>query len=375
MTSLLTSEMGNTDKIVLYINECKRMGINVFPPDINESFAKFTVVGKEIRFGLAAVKNVGTQAINSITVIRVEQGAFRSLYDFCEKVDLRVVNRRVIESLIKCGAFDSLGAKRSQFMAVVDHALEMAQLNQADKDKGQISFFSMLEEEDSFRANFEQLPDIAEWPENTLLANEKEILGFYVTGHPLASYEKVIHTYASGSSAGLSKRKDGEEVNLGGIIVAIKRIVTKKGERMAFVRLEDLEGVCEIVVFPGVFGKSKELLNVDSLIFVKGRVDMRGDKPKVISLEMFPLNEVKKRMTREIHVTVRLPGLEEDILPRLRKIFLSYQGDCQIFLHLIDSDKTKTVVQAGENLRSSPSPKLVKEVESLLGEKTVTFVS
>ena len=375
MASLLTSEMGNTDKIVLYINECKRMEINVFPPDINESFSKFTVVGKEIRFGLAAIKNVGTHAINSIIEIRNKEGKFKSLHDFCEKVDLRVVNRRVTESLIKCGAFDSLGAKRSQLMAVADHALEMAQLNQADKEKGQISFFSAFEGDDSFRTNFEQLPDIAEWPENTLLANEKEILGFYVTGHPLASFEEVIHTYASISSAGLSNRKDGEEVSLGGIIVAIKRIITKKGERMAFVRLEDLEGVCEIVVFPKAFAKANALLNVDNLIFVKGHVDMRGEKPKVISAEIFPLDEVKERMTKEIHVTIRLPGLEEELLTQLKKIFLSYQGNCQVFLHFIDGDKEKTVVRAGKNIRVSPSPKMVKEIEALLGEKAVIFVS
>ncbi len=375
MASLLTSEKDNTDKVVVYINECKRMGINVLPPDINESFSNFTVVGKEIRFGLAAIKNVGVQAIGSITETRDKEEPFRSLYDFCEKVDLRVVNRRVIESLIKCGAFDSFGAKRSQIMAVLDHALEIAQLNQADKVKGQISFFPIFESEESFRSNFEDLPDIAEWPENTLLAYEKEILGFYVTGHPLASFEDVIRTYGSTSSAGLSNLKDGEEADLGGIIVAIKRIVTRKGERMAFVTLEDLDGICEVVVFPGAFEKSKEILKIDNLIFVKGRLDLRGEKPKLISVDIFPLTEVKERMTREVHVTVRLPGLEEEMLLRLKKIFLSHQGNCQVFLHLIDSDKKETVVAAGKNIASSATPELVRHIESLIGEKTVSFIS
>lgn len=373
MASLLTSEMTNTDKIVAYINESKRMGIDILPPDINESFAKFTVVGDKIRFGLAAVKNVGTQAINSITETRIKDGSFRSLYDFCEKVDLRVVNRRVIESLIKCGSFDSFGAKRSQLMAVLDHALEMAQLNQADKEKGQISFFPIFENEETFRANFEELPDIPEWPENTLLACEKEMLGFYVTGHPLASFENVIRTYASSSSAGLSNLKDGGEVNLGGIIVSIKKVITKKGERMAFVGLEDLEGVCEVVVFPGVFEKSHALLKRDNLIFVKGRLDLRGEKPKVISAELFPLNEVRAKMTREIHVTIRMPGLEEEILQRLKKIFLSYKGDCQVFLHLKDTDKSEVVVSAGKDITSRPSPELVRQIESFLGENSVNF--
>lgn len=375
MASLLTSEMANTDKIVVYINECKRMGINVLPPDVNESFAKFTVVGDEIRFGLAAVKNVGTQAINSITETRLKEGPFKSLHDFCEKVDLRVVNRRVVESLIKCGAFDSLGVRRSQLMAVIDHALEMAQLNQADKEKGQISFLPIFESEEKFRADLEELPDIPEWPENTLLAYEKEMLGFYVTGHPLAGFSEEIHTYASASTTDLPNMKDGEEVNLGGIIVAIKRIVTKKGERMAFVSFEDLEGMCEVIVFPGVFEKVKGILKIDNLIFVKGRLDLRGEKPKVISVDIFPLAEVKEKMTREIHVTVRLPGLEEEMLLRLKKIFLSHQGDCPIFLHLIDSDKKEIVVAAGRNIRSRANPELLRQIEGLLGENAVSFTS
>ncbi len=200
-------------------------------------------------------------------------------------------------------------------------------------------------------------------------------MGFYVTGHPLARFEDILHTYASTSSARLANCKDGEEANLGGIITSIKRIVTKKGERMAFLSLEDLDGFCEVVVFPALFEKSKAWLNIDKLIFVKGRIDLRGEKPKVIGGDLFPLNEVRERMTKEIHITIHLPGLEDDTMMRLKKILLSSQGPCQVYGHFIDGHKSETVILAGKDIRSAPTPEMVRQIEALLGEKSVTFSS
>jgi DNA polymerase-3 subunit alpha len=259
-------------------------------------------------------------------------------------------------------------------MAVLDQAMQMGQLSQADRAQGQASFFPIFDEGEKFKTS-SGLPELAEWPENTLLAYEKETLGFYVTGHPLARYEELLRTYASTSSARLASCKDGEEVNLGGIITTIKRIITRKGERMAFLSLEDLEGFGEVVIFPSLFEKVKDRLKVDNLIFVKGRIDLRGEKPKIIGGDLFPLNEVRERMTREIHITIHLPGLEDDILMRLKKILLSSQGTCQVYCHFIDGNKKEAVLMAGKDIRPAPTAEMIRQIESLLGEKSVAFSS
>ncbi|HWT81819.1 MAG TPA: DNA polymerase III subunit alpha, partial [Candidatus Methylomirabilis sp.] len=195
MAALLTSEMADTDKIVKYIEECRAMGIEVMPPDVNESSNDFTVVGDKIRFGLVAVKNVGEAAIQSILNTRRERGRFRDLFDFCERADLRLVNKRVIESLIKCGAFDSLGARRSQLVSVVDKAMEAAASTQRDRAHGQVSLLDVLSSTGGVRRNPPSLPDLPEWDRSQLLAGEKETLGFYITGHPLAEYRGLIAKY------------------------------------------------------------------------------------------------------------------------------------------------------------------------------------
>ncbi|MDD5496246.1 MAG: DNA polymerase III subunit alpha, partial [Candidatus Omnitrophica bacterium] len=240
MTALLTSEKDNLDKIATYINEAIRMGIKILPPDINESFADFTVVGDSIRFGLAAVKNVGEGAIDSIIVMRQKQGKFKSIYDFTQKVDPRLVNRKVIESLIKCGAMDSLGLFRSQLSVMIDKAVEVADTVHKDRVNGQMSFFDRFEDEDNFKKTFQDIPNIPEWPENQLLAHEKEMLGFYITKHPLARFEKLIKTYSTSVTSGLRNLRDGEEVLLGGIISKVKFTTTRKtNEKMAIMNVED----------------------------------------------------------------------------------------------------------------------------------------
>ncbi|MCD5390570.1 DNA polymerase III subunit alpha [candidate division NPL-UPA2 bacterium] len=291
MAALLTSEMGNTDKVVAYINECREMGIGVLPPDVNESYAQFTVVGNDIRFGLAAVKNVGEGAIQSIIESREKEGRFKSLYQFCEEVDLRLVNKRVIESLIKCGAFDSLRIRRSQLMAILDNAVAAAQDIQKARQKGQRTFFEDLEGEEDFKRDSLSIPDIPEWPENKLLSFEKGTIGFYVTGHPLAKYENLIRSFATATTAQLGNFPDGEGVTLGGIIGGIRKMMTRKGERMAFFNLEDLEGMVRVTVFPAVFEKFSSLLKDDAAVLVKGRVDLQHERLKITAGEIILLDE------------------------------------------------------------------------------------
>ena len=373
MAALLTSEMGNTDKVVIYINECREMGIKVLPPDVNESYARFTIVGQDIRFGLAAVKNVGEGAIRSIIAYREGKGPFKSLYQFCEEVDLRLVNKRVMESLIKCGAFDSLGLHRSMLMASVDKAVAAAQDVQKAREKGQRTFFEDFEAEKDFRADFQSVPSLPEWPESKLLAFEKETLGFYVTGHPLAEYESLIRSYATVTSVELPGLSDGEEVSLGGIINGAKQTVTRKGERMTFFNLEDLEGTVRVLVFPGrTFEKVSSLIIAGSLVLVRGRVDLREERPKLIASEIIPLPEVEERLAKAIHIKFMIEGLERQALADLKTLLLAYPGGCSVYLHLVGFGEKITALANGA-IRVRPNKEMVGRVKELLGEEAIYF--
>ena len=372
MAALLTSEMGNTDKVVAYINECREMGIRVLPPDVNESYAQFTVVDRDIRFGLAAVKNVGEGAIQSIIGSREKEGKFKSLYQFCEEVDLRLVNKRVIESLIKCGAFDSFSIRRSQLMAISDNAVAGAQDVQRARERGQKTFFEDFEAEKDFNLNSRAVPDMPEWPENKLLSFEKDTIGFYVTGHPLAKYENLIRSFATATTAQLGNFPDGEGVTLGGIIGGIRKMMTRKGERMAFFNLEDLEGMVRVTVFPTIFEKLNALLRHDSAVLVKGRVDLREERPKLTANEIIPLAEAEERLAKSVHIKLITTGLEKETLSNLRKILVSHSGGCPVYLHFITGEK-EVVISANGQLGVRPRTELVEQVKELVGEESIYF--
>lgn len=368
MTALLTSERTNTDKIALYITELNRMGIKILPPDVNESFANFTVVGPDIRFGLTAVKNVGAGAVDSIIKSRMKEDRFKSLYEFCERVDSRLVNRKVIESLIKCGAFDSLGFYRSQLAAILDKALEVAGGIQKDRMKGQFSFFDTFEDQDDFKKTFQEIPNIPEWHESQLLSFEKAMLGFYITRHPLTRFEKIIETYSTCPTTELANLRDGQEVTLGGIISKLKITTTKRtGEKMAILSLEDLNNTTEVLVFPSAFAKLSNHIRMDAIVFVKGKLSLREDEPKIMANEMIPLDEVTEKLTKAIHIKMVSPGLEEEALESLKKILTKYPGELPVYLDFLKPDKTSTEVLLGNDFRVAPNEKLITDIEDLLG--------
>jgi len=374
MTALLTSERDNIDKVALYINEALRMGIKILPPDVNESFANFTVVEKGVRFGLAAVKNVGQSAIDSIILSRTKHGKFKTIYDFTQRVDSRLVNRRVIESIIKCGAFDSLKAHRSQHLAILDKALEIAGGVQEDKLRGQYSFFDTFDMQESFQKTFQEIPDIPEWPENQLLSYEKEMLGFYITKHPLLRFEKLLKNYSSAPIVSLGTLKDGEEVRLGGIISKAKMTTTRKtGEKMAIITLEDLSGSMEALIFPRVFQKFSALLKVDSMVFITGRLSMRDDEPKLLADEIIPLEEVKSRLTKAILIKFSTPGLEKQLLTDLKSILARHRGKIPVLLNFEEPSGKRVSISAGRNYGVKVDNLLVNEIENLCGSESVRF--
>ena len=375
MTALLTSEKDNTDKIVQYTNEATRMGIKILPPSVNESFAKFTKTPEgSIRFGLFAVKNVGLGAIESILESRKTQGPFQSFLDFCERMDLRLVNRKVIESLIKCGALDGLHLYRSQLMAMLDQTLEAASRRQRDRQGGQLSFLDVFGES-HFGKGDPPPPPLKEWPETQRLAFERELLGFYVTGHPLSRYEKLLRVYSTPTSL-LQGCYDGEVVCVGGILSKVRLTTTKRlGEKMAILTLEDLEGSVEVLVFPSTFNKSYSAIKEGGIVFVKGRANLKEETPKLIAEDIVLAEEAKEKLTGSIILHLQTAALEESMVKELREILARYSGNIPLYLNFKSQNRKELRVLVNQSLFVSLTPAFEKEVERIAGEGVIEFTS
>jgi DNA polymerase-3 subunit alpha len=402
MAALLTSEMGDTDKIVQYIEECRAMGISVLPPDVNLSMAQFTVAEKTIRFGLVAIKNVGEAAIQSILKTREEKGPISSLTDFCRRVDLRLLNRRVIESLIKAGAFDSLGARRAQFLVGLGQAMEDGQRHQRDRQEGQASFFDMMNDAHSPPGAHSDapLPTIAEWDADQLLAYEKEVLGLYLSGHPLARFRHLAESFGVSPIDELGLKSDGARVTLFGHVTALKEITTKSGDRMAFVTIEDMGGSVELTVFPEPFRASAAILRAGPPVLVRGRLDGAAEVKKVLAEEIRSLDAVANgSATGGDGVTastvsseagfslddpfaessaptaqtcrIRIPagGDPRALLAAVKRYCTGHQGNVPLFLHLLLAGREVVVRAAGCSVW--PVPDLLEKVEALLGPGSI----
>jgi DNA polymerase-3 subunit alpha len=372
MASLLSSEMGNTPKLAIYIEECRRMGIPVLPPDVNLSQLKFTVVGGDIRFGLAAVKNAGENAIKAIIEERKRDGQFKSLFDFCTRVDGRMVNKRVVESLVKCGSFDTEGVARSRIFEVVDSALVQGQATQRDRQMGQSHLFDMDGEDEALGPV--RYPDVEPWTDFQQLANEKEVLGLFITGHPLAKRSKMMRALATTDSVGLLSCKDEDSIIIGGIVSKIKTHIPKrKKERMAFVAVEDMDGVFEVVVFSDLYGRVAEHLAEDSLIMVSGRVNYRDGEPKVIAEEVVPLDEAEEKFARACHIKLMSAGLEESSLEHLARIVSANEGRCKLFIHCEAPGTGEVIIESSLGKGLSPTLRAKEQVEGLMGEGSIWF--
>ncbi len=368
MTALLTSEKDNTDKLVEYIDEAARMKIKILPPDVNESLANFTMVSKDsIRFGLGAVKNVGRGAIDSIIEARKKYEHFKSLSEFCERIDLRLTNKKVIESLIKCGAFDNMGLKRSQMMAVLNRVMETAGVRQKEKALGQMLLFGEgIIKEDA--------PDIKEWPESQLLSFEKEILGFYITGHPLARHEKILREYSTAASNGLKELEDGSRIRFGGIINKVKQTITKRtGEKMAIMMMEDLEGRVEVLVFPASYKNVYRYIKTNLAVFIEGRLNLKEERPKIIAEDIVPIEEARARYTEAIAVDIISLGLERDILQDIRKVLEKHKGDTPVYLNLSTKRNGSYRILVDRHLFVTPSNEMISDLEEFVDQDHIIF--
>jgi DNA polymerase-3 subunit alpha len=372
MAALLNSFLSNSDSLVKLLNECREKGLKILPPDVNLSYWEFTVVGKTIRFGLGAVKNVGSAAVDSIVEARLDGGDFASLYEFCERVDLQRVNRRVVESLIKCGAFDSLHPVRSQAIASLEDSMEMAQTIQKDRLSGQISMFGTFAGQQ--RGSEPPLPNIPEWNHPQKLAIEKESLGFYFSGHPLDSYEKEIKSFAIVDTVSLAEKAEGIQVMLCGLNADLKEITTKKGDRMAFLTLEDRQGTVEVVIFADIYKDSLHLLEMDEPLLIVGTLQQEEKGAKVIAQRILTLLEAKEHFTQAIQVKLPVDKVTKENLEDLRAILERHKGDCKTYIHLCSDEKCETVIRLGDRLRVKPHRHMIEEVNRYFGTDVVSTI-
>ncbi len=349
MAALLTSVSGSTDDVVKYINECREMGIAVEPPDINVSDAYFTPHGEAIRFGLAAVKNVGHNAIESIVKARKEGGDFKSFYQFCEKVDLHLLNKRVVESLIKSGAMDALG-RRAQLMAVADNAMEHAQKTQKDAALGQHGLFGVFQQDEENQTADKPLPNTPDWDEHTRLGYEKEILGFFITGHPLEKYqEKLIDFHALTTSAiGELKSSTGRgEVTVGGVLKGIRVAKSKRGDLYAQGQIEDMNGSVDILCFADAYKRLAEKLKLTVPVLVKGGVRVEeGSNPKLMIDDVTPLEEAKPKLPSHLRIKVSLETASATMIDALHTICQERKGDARVLFDLERKGDFTVVMEA-----------------------------
>ncbi|HEV8048938.1 MAG TPA: DNA polymerase III subunit alpha [Terriglobales bacterium] len=376
MAALLTSVTGNTDDVVKYINECREMGIGVEPPDINVSDANFTPHGSAIRFGLAAVKNVGHNAIQSIVAGRKDSGRYQSIYEFCEKVDLRLLNKRVMESLIKSGAMDSLG-RRGQLMAVLDKSMDRALKTQRDAESGQHGLFGVFQEEAP--VNNDKLPDTPDWDEHTRLAAEKEILGFFITGHPLEKYKDKLEDLQALSTADIAgvKASTGKDETIctAGIITNIRVLKSKKGDFYAQGALEDMVGSVEMIVFPDAYRKLQDKVKLEVPVLIRGGLRIEeGVNPKLLANDITPLAEAKVPLPRSLRIRVPLETANESVVDDLHALCAERKGEAKVLFD-VERQGDFMVVMEAEGYNVHPDRNFVARVEALCGRGAVRVIN
>ena len=370
MAALISSVMNTKDKVPYYVNACDEIGIEVLPPDVNSSQIDFAVVEGKIRFGLNAVKGVGEAAARGIIIARNEGGPFTSIWDFTERVDPQCSNKRVLDALVKCGGFDSTGASRQGMLAVLEQALAFGNKQQADRLAGQSSIFDLGDpvEEESAPRHHPPVPS-GEFDKNDLLRMEKEVLGLYVSEHPLHAIRDQLRRKTDAAMNDLERRRDGEWVTVGGIVSAVKQLTTKKGEPMVFLRLDDVTGSAEVVVFNSVYAASRHLCVTDQILVIKGRVDHKQEgETKLLAQELTPFDLVPEK--REVRLRVDASKAPAGIVRELKSLLQDFPGDAPVFVDM-DTRMGRKRLEFGPKFRVAPNSDFLAEVKHLLGEAAV----
>jgi len=368
MAALLTSVKDDKDKMAIYLNECRRMKIQVLPPDVNESHADFTPVGNDIRFGLTAVRNVGHNVVAGIVAAREEKGRYLDFNDFMEKVPALVCNKRVVESLIKAGAFDDMKHRRRALAAVHETAVDQFVDLKKNEAIGQDSLFGGLSEDDAGFGVSVTIPDIDDWDKMTLLGHEREMLGLYVSDHPLLGLEHVLSQGTDCTIGQLlldEERAHGSTLTVSGLITSVQRKITKRGDPWATITLEDLDGAIDVLLFPSAYTLASTLLVEDQIVRIKGQLSRDKDQPELRAQEV-TAPDLTQGPTGPVVISLPSTRCTPPVVAQLRDVLGTHPGMTEVQLKLLTRSSTK-VLKLDDNLRVSPSPALFADLKQLLG--------
>jgi len=370
MAAALTSEKDNTDKIVLFLDDARSLGINILHPDINLSDLDFTVVKEGIRFGLGAIKGVGEKAVESIIGTRDAHGSFTDIYDFCSRVSLQLVNKRTIEGLIMAGSFDSLHSNRAQIMSALERAMQYGQQKREAITQGQNSLFDLGVSKSVERP---QLPPSEPWSESEKLTKEKAALGFYISGHPLRRYEAEVSSFSTARFGEPGRVKSGHIVRVCALVTGVKQMIDKKRRQMAFITVEDLSGKGECVVFADPYEKFRSYLHVDSLVMIIGKADAGENSFKILVNEVYPLEIIRETFARKVYFHFDLALMNEDVIHQLKSILKDHSGSVQCYLRLNGGSSEANQLYLLPQRMISLSNRVLEEVSRLPGFKGVRY--
>ena len=375
MAATLTSEIGDINKMTLLLDECRKQGITVLGPDVNESVATFSVVKGMLRFGLSAIRNVGVGAAEAITQEREDKGKFESMFDFVSRVDMRAVNKRALEALVQAGAFDSLGHKRAELHASLERIAQFGQSTQESRNSSQSSLFDVLDGEQKRIATYPTLVETAEWSQGEKLNREKELLGVYISGHPLLKFEQEYNAFTNIRLGDASTVVEGAAARAAGIVVDVRRKIDRKGNTMAFVQLEDFTGKGELIFFSDAFSKFQKVLFPDSIIIVSGKAESNGDSVRIMANEAYPLEEAAQKLTKSIAVSIDTGGKSKDQLALLKQMLAKHpRGNCTIFFSVTNGDSKPTIYRSN-SYSVKPDRQLLEALFELFGSDNIKLLS
>jgi DNA polymerase III subunit alpha len=375
MAAMLSSEAGNTEKVVKYINEARGLGIRVLPPCVHESGLYFTPVGDDIRFGLAAIKNVGENTAKAICDARAGGVKFRDLFSFSEAIEPRCLNKRVLESLVKAGALDCLSASRGRLFAAIDQAILRGQRKSQAKAVGQGGLFlagssSTYSQAETWHES--SLPEAEDWTEEQLLAGEYATLGFYISGHPMDKYAGRLKDLNAIELSTMEARRNGEDIVVAGIIVQSRPMRSRRGARWAILALQDRTGVIEALVFPEAFQKLEAILKANTPLLAKGRVAVEDVGTRLIVSDARLLDQVTDRAPSLLRVRVDLGSVDSGALDRLQELFTKRPGRCRVAFELVQSDGSEATLEAGSAVMADRD--LLEQVRQICGTDSVAVV-
>jgi DNA polymerase-3 subunit alpha len=378
MAATLSSEINDSSRIAVLIEECRRMGIEILPPDINISSNAFEVTEKGgISFALSAIKNVGKSAIRSLIKAREEAGNFSNIYHMLQNVDLRAVNKKILEALVQSGALDNLEGNRSQNFAAIESGISFAQKYQSQaNNKTQISLFEMMSaedpENDQLKVPYPSLPEVPEWPLQETLQREKELLGFYISGHPLDKYQKEQQYFSNLNWKELENYQDKKEIQTGAILTQIKTHLDRKGNIMAFITLEDKFNSFEGVVFASIYEKYSSYLNKGEIIFVKGKVSETSENSfRLLCDEIIPISEVWHRFSNGLYLVINPKLIKETVINKLQKLIQKHPGDMPLYFEMKTNGNSNGLIMRSKKFQVILTDEFLRELQKIIGEGNI----